>query len=65
MLARVFEATNLSTVHISLVKEHTQKVRPPPCLFCGFPYGLALGKPNDADFQHRVLAATFCIARPG
>jgi hypothetical protein len=61
VLARVFEATNLSTVHISLVKEHTQKVRPPRALFCGFPYGLALGKPNDADFQHRVLAATFAL----
>lgn len=61
MLARVFEATNLSTVQISLIKEHTQKVRPPRALFCGFPYGLALGKPNDAAFQHRVLAATFSL----
>ena len=61
MLARVFEATNLSTVQISLVKEHTQKVRPPRALFCGFPYGLALGKPNNVDFQHRVLAATFSL----
>ena len=61
MLARVFEATNLSTVQISLVKEHTQKVRPPRALFCGFPYGLALGKPNDADFQHRVLADAFAL----
>jgi hypothetical protein len=61
VLARVFEATNLSTVQISLVKEHTQKVRPPRALFCGFPYGLALGKPNDAAYQHRVLAATFSL----
>ena len=61
MLARVFEATNLSTVQISLIKEHTQKVRPPRALFCGFPYGLALGKPNDAAFQHRVLAAAFSL----
>ena len=61
MLARVFEATDLSTVQISLIKEHTEKVRPPRALFCGFPYGLALGKPNDADFQHRVLAATFSL----
>ena len=61
MLARVFEATNLSTVQITLIKEHTEKVRPPRALFCGFPYGLALGKPNDADFQHRVLAAAFSL----
>ena len=61
MLARVFEATNLSTVQITLVKEHTEKVRPPRARFCGFPYGLALGKPNDPDFQHRVLAAAFSL----
>ncbi len=61
MLARVFEATTLSTVHISLLKEHTQKVRPPRALFCGFPYGLALGKPNDTAFQHRVLAVAFSL----
>ena len=61
MLARVFEATNLSTVQITLIMEHTEKVRPPRALFCGFPYGLALGKPNDADFQHRVLTAAFSL----
>jgi hypothetical protein len=61
VLARVFEAANLSTTQISLIKEHTEKVRPPRALFCGFPYGLALGRPNDADFQHRVLAAAFSL----
>ncbi len=56
MLARVFEAAGLSTTQLTLVKEHTEKVRPPRALFCPFPYGLALGKPDDAAFQHRVLA---------
>jgi len=61
VLARVFEAADLSTTQISLIREHTEKVRPPRALFCGFPYGLALGKPNDAEFQHRVLAAAFSL----
>lgn len=61
MLARVFEAANFSTTQLSLIKEHTEKVRPPRALFCGFPYGLALGKPNDAEFQHRVLAAAVSL----
>ncbi len=56
MLARVFEAAGLSTTQLTLVKEHTEKVTPPRALFCPFPYGLALGKPNDPAFQHRVLA---------
>jgi len=61
VLARVFEAADLSTIQISLIKEHTEKVRPPRALFCPFPYGLGLGKPNDANFQHRVLTATFAL----
>ena len=61
MLARVFEAAGLSTTQITLVKEHTATVKPPRALFCPFPYGLALGKPNDAEFQHRVLAHAFSL----
>ena len=63
MLARVFEAAGLSTTQISLIREHTEKVRPPRALFCPFPYGLALGKPNDPEFQHRVLADTFSLLK--
>ena len=59
MLARVFEAAGLSTVQITLLKEHTDKLKPPRALFCDFPFGLALGKPNDPEFQHRVLAHAF------
>ena len=51
----------MSTVQLTLVKEHTEKVRPPRALFCPFPYGLALGKPNDPAFQHRVLAQAFSL----
>ncbi|MCA1706981.1 MAG: hypothetical protein LC808_28440 [Actinobacteria bacterium] len=57
----MFEASGLSTVQISLLREHTEKVRPPRALFCPFPFGLALGKPNDPEFQHRVLAQTFSL----
>jgi hypothetical protein len=65
VLARVFEANGLSTVQITLVKEHTEKVKPPRALFCDFPYGLALGKPSDTEFQHRVLArALSLLERP-
>ncbi len=61
MLARVFEAAGLSTTQITLVKEHTEIDKPPRALFCPFPYGLALGKPNDAELQHRVLAHAFSL----
>ena len=48
-------------MQITLVKEHTEKVKPPRALFCAFPYGLALGKPGDAAFQHRVLGQALSL----
>jgi hypothetical protein len=59
VLARVFEAAGLATVQLTLVREHTEKVKPPRALFCPFPFGRALGKPNDSAFQQRVLAQAF------
>ena len=59
MLARVFEEHGISTLVVALVREHAEKVKPSRALFVSFPYGYPLGKPNDAEFQHRVLAATF------
>lgn len=57
MLARVLEAGGIATTSISLVREHTEKVRPPRALWVPFPFGHALGRPGDADLQHRVLRA--------
>ena len=57
VLARVFEAGGLVTTSIALVRLHVEKVKPPRSLFVPFPYGYALGKPNDPDYQHRVIAA--------
>ncbi|MBI3330121.1 MAG: hypothetical protein HYZ81_25865 [Nitrospinae bacterium] len=57
MLARVFEEAGLTTIAISMVREHTLKVMPPRALFVPFPFGFALGKPNDPQLQHRVIAA--------
>jgi hypothetical protein len=36
-------------------------MRPPRSLYCEFPFGRPLGKPGDAAFQHRVLAAAFAL----
>lgn len=47
----------ISTTSISLVREHTEKVKPPRALWVPFPFGLAFGRPNDPELQHRVLRA--------
>ena len=57
MLARALETAGLATTSISMVREHTEKVKPPRALFVPFPFGHALGRPNDPELQHRVLRA--------
>jgi hypothetical protein len=44
-----------------MVREHAAKVKPPRALFVPFPFGYALGKPNNAELQHCVLAATLVL----
>lgn len=57
MLANVFEAAGLCTVTIAMVREHAERTKPARALFVPFPFGYALGKPNDPELQHRVIAA--------
>jgi len=57
VLARALELTGISTTSISLVREHTEKVKPPRALYVPFPFGHALGRPDDPELQHRVLRA--------
>jgi hypothetical protein len=57
VLARALEDCGLPTTSLVLLKEHAQRTKPPRAVFVPFPYGYALGKPEDPTFQHRVLAA--------
>jgi len=57
VVARALEAAGLATTSISLVREHTEKVKTPRALFVPFPFGHAMGRPDDANLQHRVLGA--------
>ena len=57
MIARVLEAAGLCTTSISLVREHTEQIKPPRALFVPFPFGHAFGHPNNPEVQHHVLRA--------
>lgn len=61
VLARVFEEHGLSTTSISLVREHTEKVKPPRALFVPFPFGHPLGEANQPDLQLRVIRAALAL----
>ncbi len=61
MLARVLESHGIVTTSISLVREHTLSVKPPRALFVPFPFGRALGRPDEPALQHRVLHAALAL----
>ncbi|HCB34079.1 MAG TPA: hypothetical protein DEP69_02590 [Acidimicrobiaceae bacterium] len=58
-LAHVFEAAGLAGVALGSIRTHIEATAPPRGLWCDFPLGRPLGKPNDPAFQHRVLAHAF------
>ena len=60
-LAHVFEAAGIATVVLALIRAVAEKMHPPRTLYCEFPLGRPLGKPNDAAFQQDVLDAAFAL----
>jgi hypothetical protein len=61
VLAHVFEAAGIATITLASMKEVAEKVAPPRALYCEFPLGRPLGRPDDAEFQHDVLARAFAL----
>jgi hypothetical protein len=57
-LAHYLEEAGVATTQISLIREHTEKIRPPRALWVPFELGRPLGVPNDPAFQRRILLAT-------
>lgn len=56
-LGHFLERHGIPTAGISLVREHTETIRPPRALWVTFELGRPLGVPDDPDFQRRVLRA--------
>jgi hypothetical protein len=56
-LAHYLEREGLATTQISLIKRHTETIKPPRALWVSFELGRPFGEPNNPAFQHRVLTA--------
>jgi len=56
-LGHFLERQGIPTTGISLVREHTEVVRPPRALWVTFELGRPLGRPDDPPFQRRVAKA--------
>ncbi len=50
-----FEEQELATTQISLIREHTETIKPPRALWVPFELGRPFGVPNDSEFQRSVL----------
>ncbi|MBJ27790.1 MAG: hypothetical protein CL776_03185 [Chloroflexi bacterium] len=61
MISRVLEEFGISTVGIALVKEHALRVKVPRALAVPFPFGHALGKPGDPEYQLSVINACLSL----
>ena len=57
MLAHFFDRRDLPTTQISLIRLHTETIKPPRALWVPFAFGHPLGIPNAPVFQKKVLLA--------
>jgi hypothetical protein len=57
VLGHFLEEDGLPTTQISLIRPHTEVIRPPRALWVPFELGRPLGVPENPDFQTRVLMA--------
>jgi hypothetical protein len=66
-LGHYLEAKGLATAGISLIREHTEAIRPPRALWVPFELGRPFGPPNHPEFQLGVLRALLKLfeAEPG
>ena len=60
-LGHYLESEGLPTASLSLIRLHTEKIRPPRALWVPFELGRPLGAPNDVVFQKRVLRALLAL----
>jgi len=56
-LAHYFEEEGIATATISLIREHSVKIKPPRTLWVPFELGRPLGVPGNPEFQKRVLVS--------
>ncbi len=60
-LAYYLESEGIATAGISLVRDNTERMRPPRFLWVPFELGRPFGAPNDPAFQTKVLRAVLAL----
>ena len=61
LIQRAIEYAGITTVSISLLREITERIRPPRALFVPYPLGYPLGEPDNPNLQIRIMRAAFAL----
>lgn len=59
LIQRAIEAAGIPTVSISILRDVTEKVKPPRALCLRWPFGHPLGEPGNVAQQFTVLHEAF------
>ena len=69
LIQRAIEQAGIPTIGISIVRDYTEKVKPPRTVFVRWPFGHPLGEPFQAAQHAAVLQSAFdalyAIQTPG
>lgn len=68
LIQRSIEAAGIPTVSLSILRDISEKVRPPRALFLRWPFGHPLGEPDYVAQQFTILHDAFAFlysASPG
>lgn len=55
----MIEKAGIPTIGVSIVREYTEKVKPPRTIFLRWPFGHPLGEPFNVAQQQAVLIEAF------
>lgn len=61
LIQRAIEYQGITTVSLSLLREITEKIRPPRALFVPYPLGYPLGAPDESELQRRIMLAALAL----
>lgn len=61
LIQSTIEAAGIPTVSISLLREVTEKVKPPRVLFVDRPLGFPLGYPDEPVVQREILRQALAL----
>ena len=59
LIQRVIEQAGIPTIGISIVRDYSEKVRPPRTVALRWPFGHPLGEPGNIPQQRAVLFEAF------